>query len=129
MLLKSRLLNFEMSFWRLQFLPNYEQKQVVLRYQSSKVEFLCSFFGRNVSLKKSFRLWLTFNSSIHLHHQESEKLFNKDKFKLINQDRQIHNLGWKKILSCQNQKNDATRTEFGFIVHHNAVMWCRIWHS
>ena len=27
---------------------------------SSKVEFVCSFFGRNVGLKKSFRLSLTF---------------------------------------------------------------------
>ena len=29
----------------------------------SKVEFVHSFFGRNVNLKKSFRLCLTFNSS------------------------------------------------------------------
>ena len=29
---------------------------------SSKVEFVCSFFGRNVGLKKSFRICLTFNS-------------------------------------------------------------------
>ena len=27
----------------------------------SKVEFICSFFGRNVGLKKSFRICLTFN--------------------------------------------------------------------
>ena len=47
-----------MSFWCLQFLPKNERKQVDL---SSKVEFFCSFFGRNVGLKKSFRLCLTFN--------------------------------------------------------------------
>ena len=37
-----------------------EQKQVDLRFQSSKVEFVHSFFGGNFSLKKSFRLCLTF---------------------------------------------------------------------
>ena len=50
-----------MSFWCLQFLPKYERKQVHLRYHSSKVEFVRSFFGRNVGLKKSFRLCLTFS--------------------------------------------------------------------
>ena len=30
------------------------------RYHSSKIEFVPSFFGRNVGLKKSFRLCLTF---------------------------------------------------------------------
>ena len=49
-----------MSFWCLQFLPKYEQKQAILRFHSSKVKFVCSFFGRNVGLKKSFRLCLTF---------------------------------------------------------------------
>ena len=45
----------------LQFLQKKEQKQVDLRYHSSsKVEFIRSFFGRNVGLKKSFRLCLTF---------------------------------------------------------------------
>ena len=29
-------------------------------YHSSKVEFVCSFFGRNIGSKKSFRLCLTF---------------------------------------------------------------------
>jgi hypothetical protein len=29
---------------------------------SSKVEFVCSFFGRNVGLKKSFPIFLTFIS-------------------------------------------------------------------
>ena len=53
-----------MSFWCLKFLPKNEQKQVNLRYHSryhsSKVEFVRSFFGKNVDLKKSFRLCLTF---------------------------------------------------------------------
>ena len=30
---------------------------------SSKVEFVCSFFGSNVSLKKSFRICLTFKET------------------------------------------------------------------
>ena len=41
-----------MSFWCLQFLPKNERKQVNQRYHSSKVEFVCSFFERNVGLKK-----------------------------------------------------------------------------
>ena len=32
--------NFEMSFWCLQFLPKNKRKQVDLRYYSSKVELL-----------------------------------------------------------------------------------------
>ena len=51
----------EMSFWCLQFLPKNEQKQVKLRYHSSKVEFIRSFFGRIIGLKKSLRLCLTFS--------------------------------------------------------------------
>ena len=50
-----------MSFWCLQFPPKNERKQVNLRFHSSKVEFVGSFHGGNVSLKKSFRLFLTFN--------------------------------------------------------------------
>ena len=49
-----------MPFWCLQFSPKKEQKQVNLRFHSSKVEFVRSFFGGNVYLKKSFRLFLTF---------------------------------------------------------------------
>ena len=37
------------------FLQKNERKQVDLRFHSSKVEFVCSFFGGNVSLKKSFQ--------------------------------------------------------------------------
>ena len=51
-------------FWCLQFLPKNERKQVDLMYHSSKVEFVCLFFGRNVGLKKSFWLCLTFNSGV-----------------------------------------------------------------
>ena len=36
-----------MVFWCLQFPPKKEQKQIALRYHSSKVEFLRSFFGGN----------------------------------------------------------------------------------
>ena len=43
-----------MSFWCLQFPPK-KRTQVKLRFHSSKVEFVCLFFGGNVSLKKSFR--------------------------------------------------------------------------
>ena len=49
-----------MFFWCLQFPPKNERKQVDLRFHSSKVEFLHSFFGGNVGMKKSFRLCLTF---------------------------------------------------------------------
>ena len=52
-----RSLNFEMSFWCLQFHPKNEQKQVNLRFHSSKAEFVRSFCGGNVCLKKSFRLF------------------------------------------------------------------------
>ena len=51
-----------MSFWCLQFLLKYERKQVDLRYHSSKDEFVRSFFGKNVGLKKSYGLFLTFNT-------------------------------------------------------------------
>ena len=50
-----------MSIWRLQFPPKNERKQVDLRFHSSKVEFVFSFFGGNVGLKKSFRFCLTFS--------------------------------------------------------------------
>ena len=52
-----------MFFWCLWFLQKSEQKQVNLRYHSSKVEFVCSFFffWRIVGLKKSLRLCLTFS--------------------------------------------------------------------
>ena len=50
-----------MSFWCLQFPPKNERKQVDLRFHSSKVEFICSFFGGNLYLKKSFRFFLTFS--------------------------------------------------------------------
>ena len=56
-----------MSFWCLQFLTKNERKQVDLRFHSSKVEFVRSFFGRNVGLKKSFRLCLTFSKMITLY--------------------------------------------------------------
>ena len=49
-------LNFKMSFWYLQFLPKTSEN----KSHSSKVEFVSSIFGRNISLKKSFRLCLTF---------------------------------------------------------------------
>ena len=52
-----------MYFWCLQFLPKNEQKQGDLRFHSSKVEFVHLFFGRNINLKKSLRLFLTFRST------------------------------------------------------------------
>ena len=55
-----------MDFWFLQFLPKNERKQVDLRYHSSKVEFVCSFFGGNVILKKSFQICLTFRAELFL---------------------------------------------------------------
>ena len=50
-----------MSFWCLQFPPKNEGKQVDPRFHSSKIEFVHSFFGGNVGLKKSFRLCVTFS--------------------------------------------------------------------
>ena len=50
-----------MSFWCLQFPPKREQKQVDLRFHSSKLEFLGLLFGEDVGLKKSFLLCLTFS--------------------------------------------------------------------
>ena len=52
-----------MSLQCLQFPPKNERKQFDLRFHSSKVKFVCSFFGGNISLKKSFRLCLTFRRS------------------------------------------------------------------
>ena len=52
--------SFERSFWCLQFPPKNEGNQVHLRLHSSKEEFVCSFFGGNVGLKKLFQLCLTF---------------------------------------------------------------------
>ena len=53
-----RWVNFETSFWFLQFPSKNERKQVDLRYHGSKVEFVCSFFGG-----KSFWLCLTFSNN------------------------------------------------------------------
>ena len=51
-----------MVFWCLRFPPKNEQKQVDLRYHSSKVEFLHSFFGGNRRHQKPFWNYLTFNT-------------------------------------------------------------------
>ena len=44
--------NFEISFWCLQFPPKNQRKQVYLKFHSSKVEFLYSFFWRKCRLEK-----------------------------------------------------------------------------
>ena len=54
--------NFEMVFWCLRLLSKNERKQVDLRYHSSKVKFVCLFFGRIIGLKKSLLLCLTFST-------------------------------------------------------------------
>ena len=51
-----------MVFWCLRFPPKNKRKQVDLRYHSSKVEFLRSFFGGNWIHQKPFRNYLTFNT-------------------------------------------------------------------
>ena len=43
---------------------NFLQKTNQNKSHSSRIEFLCSFFGRNVSLIKSFRFCLTFSAVI-----------------------------------------------------------------
>ena len=50
-----------MSLWGLQFPPKNEQKQVDLRFHSTKVEFVPLVFRGNIGLKKLFRLCLTFS--------------------------------------------------------------------
>ena len=50
-----------MSFWCPQFLPKNEQKQVNLRFHSNKVDFVRLLLARNIGLKKSFQVCLTFN--------------------------------------------------------------------
>ena len=45
-------------FWCLHFLPKINKNKST----SSKVEFVRSFFGRNVGLKKSFRICMTFSN-------------------------------------------------------------------
>ena len=49
-------------FCVLNFLQKNERKQVDMRYHSSKVEFLRSFFGGNRRHQKPFRNYLTFRS-------------------------------------------------------------------
>ena len=49
-----------MSFWCLQFPPKTNKN----KSHGSEIEFVCSFFGGNLSLKKSFRFCLTFSKSI-----------------------------------------------------------------
>ena len=39
--------NFKMGFWGRRFPPKNERKQINLKYHSSKVEFVRSFFGGN----------------------------------------------------------------------------------
>ena len=46
--------NFEMSFWCLQFLQKNHQKQVDLRYHSSKVEFVVCFLEESSDWKNPF---------------------------------------------------------------------------
>ena len=59
------------------------QKTNENKSHSSKVEFVCSFFGRNVSLKKSFRLCLTFtNISIQVEKSLGTKLKIPSEIKL-----------------------------------------------
>ena len=48
-----------MSFWCLHFLQEMNESKSTIK--SSKVEFVRSFFGRSIGLKKSFRICLTFN--------------------------------------------------------------------
>ena len=53
-----------MFFWCLRFPPKNERIQVDLRYHSSKVEFLRSYFGGNWRHRKPFRNYLTFTKVI-----------------------------------------------------------------
>ena len=61
-----RSVNFEMSFWCLQFPPKIEWKQVDLRFHSSKAEFVHLFFGGNIGLKNCFNfIWPLVRSARH----------------------------------------------------------------
>jgi hypothetical protein len=50
-----------------------EQNQVKLRFHSRRVEFVRSFFGGNVCLKKLFRLFLTFSRKLFLKFPNNSK--------------------------------------------------------
>ena len=95
-----------MSFWCLQFLLKNEPKQVNLRYHGSKlkVEFICSFFGRNVRLKKSFRLCLTFNDKTALDEKTYLGLRNIFLFLKLHIDKTLQ-LFW---ICCSFFTNDAS---------------------
>ena len=53
---KGQLISKSLFIQCLHFLPKNERK----KSSSSKIEFVRSFFGKNVGLKKSFRICLTF---------------------------------------------------------------------
>ena len=62
---------------------SFFQKPIENKSTSSKVEFDHSFFGRNVSLKKSFQIFLTF-SGTHNTHILAVKFVISEKLKVQN---------------------------------------------
>ena len=111
-----------MSFWCLQFLPKNEQKQVNLRYRCSKVEFICSFFGRIHDLTICFRVLLTFTfrpTLISLLADQILGTLNSDSFEkyvhLYNTQNTSYDDTWhllKTLILCIERKNGVVITLF-----------------
>ena len=51
-----RSVNFEISFWYLQFFQKNGRKQFNLRYHSSLHQIFCSFFGSILDKKSPFEI-------------------------------------------------------------------------
>ena len=94
-----------MSVWCLQFPPKNEQKRVNLRYHSSKVEFVCPFFGgiedtiicfqeylpfTIISFHTLFLDYLTFNRTLTwlfiLYHKSTKNVWKLQKYKNFSAD-------------------------------------------
>ena len=103
-----------MSFSCLQFLPKNKGKQVNLRYDSGRVKFVCLFFGRNIGLKKSFRLCLTFR-----HRFKAQN--NIFLFKFILQITLIKS-GWNELMILGAAYRSISLKEEGILVGQGKVI-------
>ena len=66
-----RSVNFERTFCYPRILPKNEQNNSIVVLLGKKTEFVRSFFGRIVGLKKTLRLCLTFSNPHLLHSRQS----------------------------------------------------------
>ena len=105
------------------FFPKNEQKQVDLRFHSSKIEFVCSRLGNDV-LKKSFLLFLTFRIEETSWERKCGKIFTQH-YKSKNcfwQHFRVHH-GGRKISSLQinsfyflKKEDSSSSTHFRYII-------------